>query len=150
GYELEKEATPGKNLILTIDQDLQMAAVKAFGDKAGAVVAIDPNNGEILAMLSRPAFDPTEFSRGIPQSVWQKLVSNEQRPLRDKTIQDHYPPGSVFKLITAIAGMEEGVIDERTVFHCPGKLKFGGRDFHCWSRNGHGNVNVREAITKSC
>jgi penicillin-binding protein 2 len=148
--EVEKPASPGKNLILSIDQDLQMAAVKAFGNTAGAVVAIDPKTGEILSMLSRPAFDPTEFSRGIPSSLWQQLVTNEQRPLRDKTIQDHYPPGSVFKLITAIAGLEEGVIDDKTYFHCPGKIMFGGRAFHCWSRNGHGNVNVREAITKSC
>lgn len=148
--ELEKSAVPGKNLILTIDQDLQMAAVKAFGDHAGAAVAINPRTGEILAMVSRPAFDPTSFSRGITSALWQQLVNNEKRPLRDKTIQDHYPPGSVFKIITAIAGMEEGVIDDKTVFNCPGKFMFGGRAFHCWNKNGHGNVNVREAITKSC
>ncbi|MBS1960781.1 MAG: penicillin-binding protein 2 [Bdellovibrionales bacterium] len=148
--ELEKPATPGKNLILTIDQDLQMAAVKAFGDKAGAVVAINPKNGEILAMVSRPAFDPTAFSRGIPPALWANLINNENRPLRDKTIQDHYPPGSVFKIITAIAGLEEGVIDEHTVFNCPGKLQVGSKTFHCWQKNGHGSINVREAITKSC
>ncbi len=148
--ELERPATPGKNLVLTIDQDLQMAAVKAFGDNAGAVVAIDTRTGEILSMISRPAFDPTVFSRGIPAKIWNQLINNERRPLRDKTIQDHYPPGSVFKIITAIAGLEEGAIDDRTVFHCAGKLQVGSRAFHCWKKGGHGNVNVREAITKSC
>ena len=148
--ELEKPATPGKNLILTIDQDLQMAAVKAFGDKVGSVVAIDPNTGEILAMLSRPAFDPTEFSRGIPASLWGKLLNNENRPLRDKTIQDHYPPGSVFKVITAIAGLEEGVIDENTHFSCSGSVQVGNRTFHCHKKGGHGDVDIYRAIVKSC
>jgi penicillin-binding protein 2 len=127
-----------------------MAAVKAFGDKAGAVVAINPKNGEILAMVSRPSFDPTAFSRGIPTSLWNSLVNNENRPLRDKTIQDHYPPGSVFKIVTAIAGLEEGVIDEHTVFNCPGKLQVGSKTFHCWKKSGHGNISVRDAITESC
>jgi penicillin-binding protein 2 len=148
--DMEKTATPGKNLVLSIDQDLQMAAVKAFGDKAGAIVAIDPRSGEILSMVSRPAFDPTEFSRGIPAEMWKALVTNENRPLRDKTIQDHYPPGSVFKLITAIAGMEEGVIDDKTQIFCPGFVTFGNRTFHCHKREGHGYVDVRTAITKSC
>ncbi len=147
---LEKLATPGKNLILSIDQDLQMAALKAFGDRAGAAVAIDPKTGEILSMISRPAFDPTAFSRGIPAALWSQLVNNENRPLRDKTIQDHYPPGSVFKIITAVAGLEEGAIDERTLFNCPGKIMFGGRAFHCHKKEGHGNIDVRTAISKSC
>ncbi len=148
--ELEKIATPGKNLVLSIDQDLQMAALKAFGDKAGAAVAIDPRTGEILAMISRPSFDPTVFSRGITSALWSQLVNNENRPLRDKTIQDHYPPGSVFKIITAVAGLEEGAIDEHTVFNCPGKIVFGGRTFHCHKKEGHGNIDVRTAISKSC
>lgn len=148
--ELEKSATPGKNLVLSIDQDLQMAAVKAFGTQAGAIVAINPKNGEILSMVSRPSFDPTVFARGIPAGLWSSLVNNENRPLRDKTIQDHYPPGSVFKIVTAIAGLEEGVINEHTVFNCTGKLQVGSRPFHCWQRNGHGNISVRDAITKSC
>lgn len=148
--EHEKIAIPGKNLILTIDQDLQMAAVKAFGDKAGAAVAIDPSTGEILTMISRPAFDPTSFSRGITSALWSKLLKNENRPLRDKTIQDHYPPGSVFKIITAVAGLEEGVINDKTIFNCPGHIVFGGRTFHCHKKGGHGNIDVRTAISKSC
>jgi penicillin-binding protein 2 len=148
--ELEKAATPGKNVVLSIDQDLQMAAVEAFGDKVGALAAVDPNTGEILAMISRPAFDPTEFSRGIPSSLWAKLLNNENRPLRDKTIQDHYPPGSVFKVITAIAGLEEGAIDENTRFSCSGSIQVGNRPFHCHKKGGHGEVDIYKALTKSC
>ncbi len=148
--ENERPGIPGKNLILTIDQDLQNAATKAFGEKIGAVVAIDPRNGEILAMLSRPSFDPTEFSRGIPASLWSKLLNNENRPLRDKTIQDHYAPGSVFKVITAVAGLEEGVIDENTKFRCTGSMRVGNRVYHCHLKRGHGDMNVVSAITQSC
>jgi len=145
-----REAIPGKNLVLTIDQDLQQAADKAFGDKIGSVVAINPQNGEILAMLSRPSFDTTEFSRGIPTDVWTKLINNENHPLRDKTIQDHYAPGSTFKIVTALAGLTEGVIDENTTFHCGGSYKVGNHLFHCHKKGGHGNVNIISAITQSC
>lgn len=148
--ELEKSAKPGNNLVLTIDQDLQLAAMNAFGDKVGAAVAIDPNNGEILSMLSRPSFDPTEFSRGIPPQVWQKLVNNENRPMRDKTIQDHYMPGSVFKIVTGISGLEEGVIDENTHFVCTGSIRVGNRLHHCHKKGGHGSVGIIDAIVKSC
>jgi penicillin-binding protein 2 len=145
-----KDATPGRNLILTIDQDLQMAASQAFEDKIGSMVAIDPRTGEILAMMSRPSFDPTEFSRGISTQLWKKLIMNENHPLRDKTIQDHYPPGSTFKIFTAIAGLEEGVIDEHTTFNCSGALRVGNHPFHCWQKHGHGSINVVTAITQSC
>lgn len=146
----DKAAIPGKNLILTVDQDLQLAATKAFGDKIGALVAIDPRSGEILAMLSRPSFDPTEFSRGISSTLWNKLLTNPNRPLRDKTLQDHYSPGSTFKIMTAVAGLEEGVIDEKTTFNCSGNMRVGNRVYHCWKKHGHGNVNVVSAITQSC
>jgi penicillin-binding protein 2 len=145
-----KQAVPGKNLTLTIDQDLQLAAAQAFGDKVGSVVAIDPNTGEILAMLSRPSFDPTEFSRGIPAELWKRLLENENKPLRDKTIMDHYSPGSVFKTITAIAGLQEKVIDENTKIRCTGSLRVGNRQYHCWKKEGHGDVDVVNALTKSC
>ncbi len=145
-----REATPGKNLVLTIDQDLQMVASEAMGNNIGSVVAIDPRSGQILTMMSKPGFDATEFARGIPAKVWKELVNNPNRPLRDKTLQDHYPPGSTFKIVTAIAGLQEKVIDENTVFHCGGSMKVGNRTYHCHKKGGHGNVNVREAITKSC
>jgi penicillin-binding protein 2 len=145
-----RSAVPGKNLVLTIDQDLQMAAVDAFADKIGSLVAIDPRSGEILAMLSRPSFNPTEFSRGISSKLWNSLLNNEFHPMRDKTIQDHYAPGSVFKVVTAIAGLEEGVIDESTKVHCTGQMRIGNRVYHCHAKHGHGEVDVEKAITRSC
>jgi penicillin-binding protein 2 len=146
----DKAAVPGRNLVLTIDQDLQTAAAQAMGDKIGAVVAIDPRSGEILSMMSRPSFDPTEFSRGISSQLWNKLLNNPNHPLRDKTIQDHYSPGSTFKTITAIAGLEEGVIDEKSTFVCTGSLRVGNRVYHCWNKHGHGSIEVVRAITQSC
>jgi penicillin-binding protein 2 len=145
-----RTAYPGKNLILTIDQDLQEAAIKGFGDKIGSMVALDPRSGEILAMLSRPSFDPTEFSRGIPAAIWNKLLNDENHPLRDKAIQDHYSPGSTFKPFTAIAGLQEGLIDENSKLHCSGSIRFGNRVYHCWKKGGHGDINVVTAITQSC
>jgi penicillin-binding protein 2 len=146
----EKPPNPGNNLVLTVDQDLQLAAAKAFGEKSGSLVAIDPQTGQILAMISRPAFDPTEFSRGIPAELWNRLLKNENKPLRDKTIQDHYPPGSTFKVLTAIAALEEKVIDENTRFPCSGSIRLGNRLYHCHQKKGHGQVNVVSAITQSC
>lgn len=148
--EPDKAAIPGRNLVLTIDQDLQLAASKALGDMNGAMVAIDPRSGQVLAMMSRPSFDPTEFSRGISPALWSKLLNNPNHPLVDKTIQDHFSPGSTFKPLTAIAGLEEGVIDEHTMFNCSGSFRIGNRVYHCWSRHGHGNINVVTAITQSC
>ncbi len=150
GKDEERPSIPGKNLVLTVDQDLQLAATKAFGTKIGSLVAIDPRTGEILAMLSRPSFDPTLFSRGIPYALWKELLSNENRPLRDKTLQDHYSPGSTFKIATAIAGLEEGIIDETTTFRCGGSIKLGNRTVHCHSRGGHGEMNVVSALQQSC
>lgn len=146
----EKPAIPGKNLILTIDQDIQEVANQAFGETVGSLVAINPKNGEIIAMLSRPSFNATEFSRGISSDLWQRLINDENDPLRDKTIQDHYAPGSVFKAFSAIAGLEEGIITEKTTFNCPGRIKVGNRQYHCHARGGHGNVDVVKALMQSC
>lgn len=146
----ETQATPGKNLILTIDQDLQQAAKEAFGEKVGAMVAIDPKTGEILAMMSRPSFDPTEFSRGISPERWKQLLDDENRPLRDKVLQDHYSPGSTFKIITGIAGLEEGVVDENSTFLCTGSMRVGNRIYHCHKKGGHGPMNIVNAIIQSC
>ena len=145
----EEPSIPGKNLILSVDQDLQNAAVRGFGEKQGGLIAIDPRNGEVLAMVSRPSFDPSEVSRG-DNDIWEKLISNESHPLRDKTIQDHYSPGSTFKTITAIAALEEGVINKDTTFNCTGSIKLGNRTVHCWKKGGHGTVNVVSALTQSC
>jgi penicillin-binding protein 2 len=146
----EEPPEPGNNLVLSIDEDLQEAAMRGFGDKTGGLIAIDPRNGEVLAMVSKPSFDPSEFSRGIDPDVWAKLISDENHPLRDKTIQDHYSPGSTFKTITAIAALEEGVITKDTTFNCAGSIMLGSRKVHCWKKQGHGTVNVVSALTQSC
>ncbi len=141
---------PGKNLVLSIDQELQAAAVRGFGEKNGGLIAIDPRNGEVLAMVSRPSFDPADFSRGIDSELWNKLIADENHPLRDKTIQDHYSPGSTFKTVTAIAALEEGIINKDTTFSCAGSINLGNRKVHCWKKEGHGSVNVVSALTHSC
>jgi penicillin-binding protein 2 len=146
----EEPSIPGKNLVLSIDNDLQNAAVRGFEDKMGGLIALDPRNGEVLAMVSRPSYDPSQFSRGIDQDVWQKLISDENHPLRDKTIQDHYSPGSTFKTITAIAALEEGIITKDTTFNCQGSIMLGNRKVHCWKKGGHGTLNVVSALTHSC
>ncbi|MEW6057734.1 MAG: penicillin-binding protein 2 [Bdellovibrionota bacterium] len=150
-----KPSVPGKNLILTIDQDLQLAAQQALekiysAKQIAAVIALDPRTGEILAALSQPSFDPTLFSRGVNAKLWNELLNNAYRPLRDKTLQDHYSPGSTFKTITAIAGLEEKLIDEHTTVHCPGSYRLGNRSYGCWNRRGHGQVNVHKALKESC
>ncbi len=146
----ERPSVPGKNLVLTIDQDLQIAALTAFAEKVGGLVALNPKNGEILAMVSRPSFDPTAFSRGVSPQKWSELVQNPDRPLRDKTLQDHYPPGSTFKAIAAIAALEEGVITPNFKVHCVGKIQVGNRTYHCHEKHGHGEVDVVTALTRSC
>jgi penicillin-binding protein 2 len=146
-----KPAIPGKNVVLTIDEDLQKVAAEEFirDGKTGAVVALDPTNGEVLAMLSWPSFDPAEFSVGIRPEYWKSLATNEDKPLRDKTIVDHYSPGSTFKIISALAGLEEGLINENTIVSGGGSFKFGGRVFHDWKKEGHGATDVVKSLYRS-
>ena len=145
-----KPPIPGKNVRLTIDRDVQLAAYHALEGKDGAAIAIDIESGEVLAMVSRPAFDPANFSTGLSSNYWGQLVMDEKHPLRDRTIQDHYSPGSTFKPLTAIAALEEGIINEKTSFTCNGGYKMGGRVFHCWKKEGHGTVDVVKALKVSC
>lgn len=141
---------PGHNVRLTIDRDLQLVAYEGLKDKAGAAVAIDVNTGEVLAMVSTPSFDPSQFSRGLSSEYWSTIVGDERNPMRDRNIQEHYPPGSTFKTITAIAALEEGIVDESTEVVCNGVFKLGRRPIHCWSKHGHGSVNIYKAIRESC
>ncbi len=146
-----KPAEPGKNIVLTIDEDLQNAAAESFlkDNKTGSVVAIDPNNGEVLSMLSWPSFDTAEFSVGIRPEYYKQLLANEDKPLRDKTILDHYPPGSTFKIVSAIAGLEEGLINENTVINAGYTFKFGSHVFHDWKIGGHGPTDVVKSLYRS-
>ncbi len=144
------EPNPGNNLYLTLDLELQKAAEEAMAGKRGAVVALDPRNGDILAMVSKPDFDPNLFARGINPESWKAISGNPAHPLQNRAIQGQYPPGSVFKIIMAIAGLEEKIITPETSFHCPGSYSFAGREYHCWKKEGHGQVSLRRAIVESC
>ncbi|RLB44355.1 MAG: penicillin-binding protein 2 [Deltaproteobacteria bacterium] len=141
---------PGANVYLTIDEGLQEVAEKAMGEKSGAVVAIDPNNGQILAMVSKPSFDPNLFVGGIDPATWRKMVTSESYPLQNRAIAGLYSPGSVFKIVVALAALEEGVVDPEEEIWCPGWLQLGNRTFRCWKKVGHGKVKLHRALVESC
>ncbi len=140
----------GNEVLLTIDLDLQSIADKALEDKVGAVVAMDPRNGEILVMASSPSFDPNDFSGRISNDTWNALINHPDRPMQNRAIQNSYSPGSVFKLIMADAGLEEGLFVNDFAVTCRGSENFYGRTFHCLKKEGHGTLRLEEAIAKSC
>ena len=144
------DAKPGHNVFLTIDKKLQKVAEDLFSEKVGAAVAMDPANGEILAMVSSPSFDQSQFVDGLSYDAWQMLISNPDRPMENKAIQGEYPPASTYKIVTAIAGLEENVIDQNTIVFCNGHYKFGNRVYHDWKKYGHGSMDVESAIAHSC
>ena len=145
--------TRGTDLTLTIDLDVQRAAEEAFEPGArGAVVALDPRNGDVLALASKPNYDPNEFSMGITQERWSELSSGGNYPLFNRAIQAAYPPGSTIKPFTALAGLENGVMTPGTFFaqSCTGEFRFGTRLFGCWKHEGHGSLSMHNAIVRSC
>jgi len=144
------EAQPGHNLFLTIDNSLQALAESLLIEKAGAVIAVDPENGNVLAMASNPTFDQNAFVSGLSHEEWNVLLSNPDHPMTNKVLQGEYPPASTYKIVVALAGLEEGVIDEEKVYNCPGFYRFGDRVFRCWKRGGHGSVDIHKALTESC
>ena len=146
-------ALPGNDLRLTLDLDLQVAAEAALGEHPGAVVALDPGTGEVLAMVSHPSFDPNDFARRIDQQTWQQLNSDPQKPLMNKAIQAHLAPGSVFKVITGTAALETGTIRPDYTVNCPGSVTIYGHTYHDWTfekGKGHGSVDFHRAIVVSC
>ena len=148
----ETDAVPGKQLKLTIDIDLQIAAEEALADRNGAIVAMDPRTGEILAMVSKPSFDPNDFSVRISRDDWSKLVNDPDKPLLNKAIQAQLAPGSTFKIIMATAGLQEGIAQNLHV-NCGGGAEFYGRYFKCWvvaEHRVHGPVDISKAIYQSC
>jgi penicillin-binding protein 2 len=149
GIEDEKPIS-GMNVKLTIDRDMQLAGYNALEGKIGGIVALDIDSGEVLAMVSRPSFDPSQFSRGITSEYWRSLITNKENPLRDRNIQEHFSPGSTFKAITGIAAFEEGVIDENTEVFCNGSYRLGRKVYHCWKKEGHGSTTLVKAIRESC
>jgi penicillin-binding protein 2 len=140
----------GNDLHLTLDLELQKTAEQLLGENDGAVVAIDPSNGDVLVMASAPSFDQNDFIGGISTKKWQALMTDPGKPMNNKAIQAEYPPASTYKILTAMAALEEKVIDKNTTFFCPGFYKFGNRRYHCWNRNGHGEISVKDAIAQSC
>jgi len=150
--ELDRtEGQPGSNALLTIDLDLQrFAAEKMKEHQSGSVVVLDVVTGDVLAMVSTPGFDPSTFARGITQSEWRELLENPERPLNNKAIAGVYPPGSTYKMVTALAALESKAIDPWTRLPCVGFLELGSIKFHCWLKGGHGSTNVVEAIASSC
>ena len=144
------EELPGNNVQLTIDLDVQLAADKALEGKKGSVVAMDAKTGEVLAMVSKPAFDPNMFIGEVTSAEWQNLVSGPEKILNNRGLQGSYPPGSVFKAIMAVAGLTEGVIGPSSSVNCPGHYRFGSRNWRCWKRVGHGPVNLESAMMMSC
>ncbi|HEY4764417.1 MAG TPA: penicillin-binding protein 2 [Candidatus Sulfotelmatobacter sp.] len=145
----ETEAVPGKQLRLTVDIDLQIAAEEALAGKNGAIVAMDPRTGEILAMVSGPTFDPNDFAVHVSRDQWNKLVTDPDKPLMNKAIQAQLAPGSTFKIIMAVAGWQEGIAQTLHV-NCTGSAEFYGRRFGCWVKGGHGAVDLEKAIYQSC
>ncbi|MEZ5676591.1 MAG: penicillin-binding protein 2 [Thalassovita sp.] len=145
-----KEGQPGANLQLTLDHRLQNYVQSRLGNESAAAVVIDCETGDLLAMASSPSFDPNLFVRGISVSDYKALTENEYRPLASKSVQGLYPPGSTFKMVTALAALAEGVITPEETVWCPGHLEVANRRFHCWKRVGHGHVDLKSSLRESC
>ena len=143
-------AEPGSKVFLTIDLELQQAAIEAFGDRAGAAVALDVHSGEVLAMVSLPTYNPAQFARGISSDEWRALIGDRRTPLQNKAITGLYPPASTFKMLVALAAMREGIATADRVIQCDGDLVVGDSRFRCWKREGHGPTDLKKALRESC
>jgi len=146
----EKRAFPGNNIYLTIDVELQEIAERELGERRGVVIIADPHTGEILALVNHPNFDPNLFARGILEEDWIKLKQDPEKPLQNRAVRGEYAPASTFKIILAAAALETHKIDEEETFLCKGELLVGNRVFRCWKEEGHGELNLEEAIIHSC
>lgn len=146
----EEKPERGKDLYLSIDMNLQRKAEEGFANKAGALVAFKPATGEVLAFISRPSFDPNAMSKGITPDLWSSLQNDNRFPMLNRALQSQYPPGSTFKIITAIAALEEGSISTSTVHTCTGALNSGKWIFGCWRKKGHGTLALHRALVESC
>ncbi len=141
---------PGQDLFLTLDMRVQQAAEEALSEAAGAIVALDPRTGELLAMASHPAFNPNDLSSGISAKTWKGLISDKKHPLTNRAIQGQYPPGSIFKVVMAAAVLETGTATADQTVNCPGFFPFGNRDFRDWKKGGHGTVSLYRSLVESC
>jgi penicillin-binding protein 2 len=146
----ETNSNVGNSVVLTVDLELQKVAEQAFGERAGAAVVMDVNTGEVLAFASNPGFDPALFTGRLPPDKWKAYLEDPRHPLENKALKGMYPPGSTFKIITALAGLEEGLVDSHTGVECPGYYKFGNSTFKCWDKKGHNHVELKKALRESC
>lgn len=145
-----QEALPGNKVYLTLDRDMQLAGEEAFSEGAGAAVALDVETGEVLALVNRPSFSPDLFARGISDDEWFALTQDPRHPLQFKAIRGQYPPGSTFKIVTALAALQAGVATPEREVNCTGRIKVGNREFRCWKRKGHGKTDLKKALRESC
>ncbi|MBL4918143.1 penicillin-binding protein 2 [Szabonella alba] len=145
-----QEGDAGADIRLTIDADVQNYAQARLGDESAAGIVMDVQTGDLVAIASAPSFDPNLFVRGISHRDYNALMENDHRPLANKSVQGAYPPGSTFKMVTALAALEAGVITASTSVNCPGHYEVGGRRFHCWRRGGHGRVSLERSLAESC
>ncbi|HWR59573.1 MAG TPA: penicillin-binding protein 2, partial [Thermodesulfovibrionales bacterium] len=146
----EKSPVRGDDVKLAADINLQKEAEDSFGEKPGALVALKPDTGEILAFVSKPSFDPNLFARGIKYRQWEELNQNKKLPMLNRALQSQYPPGSTFKIITAVAALEEGAVDTDVKVTCEGAINYGKWRFGCWRKSGHGIVSLHRAMVESC
>ncbi|MCC6544859.1 MAG: penicillin-binding protein 2 [Nitrospirae bacterium] len=144
------EPVSGDNIILSVDMRLQRMAEDALGERRGAVVVMKSDTGEILALVSSPAFDPNLLSKRLTHKVWQQIVNDPEFPMNNRATQGTYPPGSVFKVVMSAGGLEEGLIDDKARISCSGGMRFGNRVFRDWKPEGHGSVDLKKAIVESC
>jgi penicillin-binding protein 2 len=145
-----KPPLSGASISLTIDKSLQVLGEKALEGKQGAIVALNPKNGEILAMVSSPGFDPNVFVEGIDRETWEDLTASKAHPLQNRALSSQYPPGSVFKIVVALAALEEGLVDPNEKIFCGGSLSLGAARFQCWKKHGHGYLSLENALVESC
>ena len=148
--EAKDIAKDGNNIWLTLDADLQRHAAELYEEDSGGLAVIDVVTGELRALLSMPTFDGNLFVSGLTRDDMKRLNSDEKRPQYNKVLSGGYPPASTFKMVVMLAGLESGLIDPNDKIFCVGKLRSGNRDFHCWRRKGHGSVNMRQALKRSC
>jgi len=145
-----KDSIPGNSLYLNVNLEIQTAVEKAYEGKKGGCIAVEPKTGAVLALVSRPAFDPNKFAGGISKEDWKAIITDKSHPLQNRVTQGRYPPGSTFKILVALKALNDGIINERTSFACRGGFPFGNRVFKCWKKGGHGTVAVHRGIVESC
>lgn len=146
----EEKSVSGEDLHLTLDMRLQKIATEALGQEAGTAIVVNVQNGEILSFVSTPTFDPNIFLSSISQKKWNQLMNNQKKPLQNKALFGAYSPGSIFKLVVGLAGLESGVIDPKKRVYCAGVTQVGNQKFHCWKKEGHGALTLQEALRHSC